>query len=121
MNITEFVEWENRFIASTHRIPPGRDIPAVLEAGDVQATRLELWRWIAEQLHAVVDKLPKNAENAPVVPKIEDVWHPAEPRPGILQDDREVEFDRTGDGDWHYHPIGECYGTRQAADAAGGE
>lgn len=71
-----------------------------------------------ERLQAIVDKLPVTADGVPVVPQIDDLYHPSRPKCGILNDETQVEFDDTGAGDWHYHPVGECYSTEEAAQAA---
>lgn len=76
-----------------------------------------------QTLRDTVDKLPVDAEGKPVIPIYQDLWHPDEPVSGILRDEDSrgsVEFDRGGDGDWHYHKLSECYSTEAIAKAAGG-
>ncbi len=72
-----------------------------------------------ERLQAIVDKLPVDAEGNPVIPKLDDVWHPKRHRSGLLVDeDGECEFDDPGDGDWKYHPLSECYISKESMAAA---
>lgn len=115
MKLNELVEWENRFIKATRRFPPGRDIPAVMafEADELRATSLELWRWIAEQLHSIVAKLPETKDGVRVVPCVDVVW--------FWHDGRAVYQVISPNWTTLGGTVGECYSTQAALEAAGGD
>ncbi len=90
------------------------------------STKAPLWKDLCkaadeiERLQAIVDRLPKTKDGVQVVPRLDDVWHPDELYQdelvsGVVDDEDEAEFDRTGNGAWYYHPICECYSTHEAA------
>lgn len=68
-----------------------------------------------ERLQDIVNRLPKTADSVPVIPKVDGAYHANEPCEGVVCDEEDVEFDRTGAGNWHYHLIEDCYSTEEAA------
>lgn len=77
-----------------------------------------------DRLWAMVDKLPKTADRVPVVPGMDTVWIDTH-TVGLRQSN---DIDRNGwasFGDKHgccrSRRTTECYSTREAAEAAGGE
>jgi len=94
------------------------DIIAKLRTGScTRETRIAVEELIVEakRLQAIVDKLPKTADGAPIVPGME-VWLPGHPRyPGEV----ETDFSVNPCVDWPekiYNPT-KLYSTREAAEA----
>jgi DNA repair exonuclease SbcCD ATPase subunit len=76
-----------------------------------------LMRRVAE-LEAVVNQLPKTADGVPCIPGETPLWHRSHiDRQGHVDDKGNAAF-YYGCGEYRYEAVGDCYSTREAAQAA---
>ena len=70
-----------------------------------------------ERLRATVDRLPKDASGRHVIAHEDELYHPDFPGGRGYYDGEQVAF-YAGCGDYDYHPVSECWPTREAAEKA---
>jgi len=108
VNLATVLRLHAKFVAA--RCPDGSAV-----AGDMCDAADEI-----ERLRAIVDKLPKTADGVTVVPGML-LYHYATGRP--LGNVVTYTAGMRAHGQWAVaaYPVGDCYSTREAAEAAGGE